>query len=113
MRTASSPPEGAKKTYNIMLAAAIISLVLSLVAVAMGVALIFHDSALSGEVRGFKKGINNDIAGLKQAVNDLEKQEARQPWLSYDERTRTVTVYGNISATGWVASGGVQDEGED
>ena len=113
MRTASSPPEESKKTYNIMLAAAIISLVLSLVAVAMGVALIFHDSALSGEVRGFKKGINNDIAGLKQAVNDLEKQEARQPWLSYDERTRTVTVYGNISATGWVASGGVQDEGED
>ena len=79
----------------------------------MGVALIFHDSALSGEVRGFKKGINNDIAGLKQAVNDLEKQEARQPWLSYDERTRTVTVYGNISATGWVASGGVQHEGYD
>lgn len=79
----------------------------------MGVVLIFHDSAMSGEVRRFEKGVNNEVVGLKQAVNDLEKQEARQPWLSYDERTRTVTVYGNISATGWVASGGVQDEGED
>ena len=79
----------------------------------MGVVLIFHDSALSGEVRRFANGVDNEIAGLKQAVNDLEKQEARQPWLSYDEKTRTVTVYGNISATGWVASGGVQDEGED
>lgn len=79
----------------------------------MGVVLIFRDSALSGEVRRFEKGANNEVVGLKQAVNDLEKQEARQPWLSYDERTRTVTVYGNISATGWVASGGVQDEGED
>lgn len=89
-----------------MLVIAIIALVLSLVAIAVGTILIFRISALFGE---FEKGINNDIAGLKQAVKDLEKESEQVvfeglPGVSYDVEKKTLWVNGNMFATGAVSA---------
>ena len=96
-----------------MLVIVIIALALSLVAIAVGLVLIFRISALFGELGDFEKGINNDIAGLKQAVKEMEKQEVTVeglPWFVYDKKTNTVTIDGNLTVKGWVASGGIKKE---
>lgn len=96
-----------------MLVIAIIALVFSLVAIAVGAILIFRISALFGEVGTFEKDVNNDIAGLKQAVKEMEKQEVTVeglPGFSYDEKTNTVTIDGNLMTKGWLASGGIKKE---
>ena len=96
-----------------MLVIVIIALALSLVAIAVGIILIFRISALFGEFGEFEKGINNDVAGLKQAVKDLENQEVEVeglPGVSYDVEKKTLCVSGNIYAKGWVASGGIKKE---
>lgn len=113
MQMASSPLEGSNKAHKIMLVIAIIALVLSLIAISVGLVLFFRISTLFGNVGIFEKAINEDIADQKQAVKDLEKHGARHLWYSYDEDTHTVTVYGNISAAGWIASGGIQKDEED
>lgn len=90
-----------------MLVIAIIALVFSLVAIAVGAILIFRISALFGELGDFEKGINNDIAGLKQAVKDLENQEVKfdgLPGVSYDVEKKTLWVNGNMFATGAVSA---------
>ena len=90
-----------------MLVIAIIALVFSLVAIAVGMVLIFRISALFGEFGKFEKEINNDIAGLKQAVKDLEKQEVGFegiPGVSYDIEKKTLWVNGNMFATGAVSA---------
>lgn len=91
-----------------MLVIVIIALALSLVAIAVGLVLIFRISALFGEVGTFEKDVNNDIAGLKQAVKEMEKQEVTVeglPGFSYDEKTNTVTIDGNLKAGGWISAG--------
>lgn len=91
-----------------MLVIAIIALVFSLVAIAVGAILIFRISALFGEFGEFEKGINNDISGLKQAVKEMEKQEVTVeglPGFSYNEKTNTVTIDGNLKAGGWISAG--------
>lgn len=96
-----------------MLVIAIIALVLSLVAIAVGTILIFRISALFGEFGEFEKDINNDIAGLKQAVKDLENQEVEfegLPGVSYDVEKKILCVSGNIYAKGWITAGGIQKE---
>lgn len=96
-----------------MLVIVIIALALSLVAIAVGIILIFRISALFGELGDFEKDVNNDIAGLKQAVKEMEKQEVTVeglPGFSYDEKTNTVTIDGNLMVEGWVASGGIKKE---
>lgn len=92
-----------------MIALSIIALVLSLVAIAVGTILIFRISALFGEFGEFEKGINNDIAGLKQAVKDLEKESEQVvfeglPGVSYDVEKKTLWVNGNMFATGAVSA---------
>ena len=92
-----------------MIALSIIALVLSLVAIAVGTILIFRISALFGEFGEFEKGINNDIAGLKQAVKDLEKESEHVvfeglPGVSYDVEKKTLWVNGNMFATGAVSA---------
>ena len=89
-----------------MLVIAIIALVLSLVAIAVGSILIFRISALFGE---FEKDIRNEIAGVKQAVKDLEKEDCTQvydglPGVSYDVDKKTLWVNGNMFATGAVSA---------
>lgn len=96
-----------------MLVIAIIALVFSLVAIAVGAILIFRISALFGELGDFEKGINNDIAGLKQAVKDLENQEVKfdgLPGVSYDVEKKTLLVSGNIKAKGWITAGEIKAE---
>lgn len=98
-----------------MIALSIIALVLSLVAIAVGTILIFRISALFGEFGEFEKGINNDIAGLKQAVKDLEKEDCTQvydglPGVSYDVEKKTLLVSGNIKAKGWITAGEIKAE---
>ena len=98
-----------------MLVIDIIALVLSLVAIAVGSILIFRISALFGEFGEFEKDIRNEIAGVKQAVKDLEKEDCTQvydglPGVSYDVEKKTLCVSGNIYAKGWVASGGIKKE---
>lgn len=96
-----------------MLVIVIIALALSLVAIAVGTILIFRISALFGELGDFEKDIRNEIAGLKQAVKELEKQEVTVeglPGFSYDEKTNTVTIDGNLMTKGWLASGGIKKE---
>lgn len=90
-----------------MLVIAIIALVLSIVAIAVGSILIFRISALFGEFGEFEKDIRNEIAGLKQAVKDLEKQEVGfdgLPGVSYDVEKKTLWVNGNMFATGAVSA---------
>jgi len=98
-----------------MLVIVIIALALSLVAIAVGIILIFRISALFGEFGEFEKGVNNDIAGLKQAVKDLEKEDCTQvydglPGVSYDVEKKTLLVSGNIKAKGWIAAGEIKAE---
>lgn len=98
-----------------MIVIAIIALVLSLVAIAVWMVLIFRISALFGEFGEFEKGINNDIAGLKQAVKDLEKEDCTQvydglPGVSYDVEKKTLCVSGNIKAKGWITAGEIKVE---
>lgn len=109
------PPEGSNKTHKTMLVIAIIALVLSLVAIAVGTILIFRISALFGEFGEFEKDIRNDIAGLKQAVKDLEKEDCTQeydglPGVSYDVDKKTLLVSGNIDAKGWISAGKIGKE---
>jgi hypothetical protein len=62
---------------------------------------------LFGEFGEFEKDINNDIAGLKQAVKDLENQEVEfegLPGVSYDVEKKTLWVNGNMFATGAVSA---------
>ena len=92
-----------------MLVIAIITIVLSLAAIAVGIILTFRISALFRELGDFEKGINNDIAGLKQAVKDLEKEDCTQvfdglPGVSYDVEKKTLWVNGNMFATGTVSA---------
>lgn len=96
-----------------MLVIAIIALILSLAAIAVGMVLIFRISALFGEFGEFEKDIRNEIAGLKQAVKDLENQEVKFegiPGVSYDIEKKTLLVSGNIEANGWIAAGKVGKE---
>ena len=98
-----------------MIALSIIALVLSLVAIAVWTILIFRISALFGEFGEFEKGINNDIAGLKQAVKDLEKESEQVvfeglPGVSYDVEKKTLCVLGNIKAKGWITAGEIKAE---
>lgn len=95
------------------LAISILAMLIALGCLSVVVILIFRISALFGELGDFEKGINNDIAGLKQAVKEMEKQEVTVeglPGFSYDEKTNTVTIDGNLKAKGWVASGGIKEE---
>ncbi len=90
-----------------MLVIAIIAIVLSLVAIAVGTILIFRISALFGEFGEFEKDIRNEIAGVKQAVKDLENQEVKfegLPGVSYDVEKKTLWVNGNMFATGAVSA---------
>ena len=92
-----------------MLVIVIIALALSLVAIAVGIILIFRISALFGEFGEFEKDIRNEIAGLKQAVKDLEKEDCTQvydglPGVSYDVEKKTLWVNGNMFATGAVSA---------
>ena len=96
-----------------MLVIAIIALVFSLVAIAVGAILIFRISALFGELGEFEKDIRNEIAGLKQAVKDLENQEVKfegLPGVSYDVEKKTLLVSGNIKAKGWITAGEIKAE---
>lgn len=95
-----------------MIALSIIALVLSLVAIAVGTILIFCISALFGE---FEKDIRNEIAGVKQAVKEMEKESEQVlfeglPGVSYDVEKKTLCVSGNIYAKGWITAGGIQKE---
>ena len=90
-----------------MLVIAIIALILSLAAIAVGMVLIFRISALFGEFGEFEKDIRNEIAGLKQAVNDLENQDVKfdgLPGVSYDVDKKTLWINGNMFATGAVSA---------
>lgn len=98
-----------------MLVITIIALVLSLVAIAVGMILIFRISALFGEFGEFEKDIRNEIAGLKQAVKDLEKESEQVffevlPGVSYDVEKKTLLVSGNIKAKGWITAGEIKAE---
>lgn len=95
-----------------MLVIVIIALALSLVAIAVGIILIFRISALFGEFGEFEKDIRNEIAGVKQAVKDLEKNESVQvfeglPGLTYDAEKKTLRVDGNIVASGDIAGSNI------
>ncbi len=95
-----------------MLVIVIIALALSLVAIAVGTILIFRISALFGEFGEFEKDIRNEIAGLKQAVKDLEKEDCTQvydglPGVSYDVEKKTLRVDGNIVASGDIAGSNI------
>lgn len=81
--------------------AIIIAIVLSLVAIAVGVVLIFRISSLF-----------NEVAGLGQAIKDVEKQGVSIDGIpvSYSPKTNTVVVRGNLSSTGWIVSGGIKVE---
>lgn len=97
-----------------MLVIAIIALILSLAAIAVGMVLIFRISALFGEFGEFENDIRNEIAGLKQAVKDLENQEVKfegLPGVSYDVDKKTLLVSGNIKAKGWITAGEIKSEG--
>lgn len=92
-----------------MLVIVIIALALSLVAIAVGTILIFRISALFGEFGDFEKDIRNEIAGVKQSVKDMEKEDCTQvydglPGVSYDVEKKTLWVNGNMFATGAVSA---------
>lgn len=98
-----------------MIALSIIAIVLSLVAIAVWSILIFRISALFGEFGEFEKDIRNEIAGVKQAVKDMEKDDYTQvydglPGVSYDVEKKTLLVSGNIKAKGWITAGEIKVE---
>lgn len=98
-----------------MIVIAIISLVFFLIAIAVGTILIFRISALFMKFGEFEKEIRNEIAGVKQAVKDMEKDDYTQvydglPGVSYDVEKKTLLVSGNIKAKGWIIAGEIKVE---
>ncbi len=96
-----------------MIALSIIAIVIGLASVAVGVILVFRISALYGDMEKLAKWqgeLENNFKGLKQAVNDLEKEQGEVIYpnlegVVYDEKTTTMTVKGNIQAQGWISAG--------
>ena len=101
-----------------MLALTIIALILGLASVAVGVILIFRVSALYADMENLAKwqgDLDNEVKGVKLAVDDLSKEDSVITYpnldgVSYDPKTSTMTVKGNLRADGWIASGGIAKE---
>lgn len=115
MRTASSPPEEYSKRHNTMVLS-IITLVIAIAALAVASVdyLKFkkYDNVLDG-LQKEDKSLNNLYHGLEERIDDLDRQEIIFPNLegvTYDEKSSTMTVKGNILAEGWISSGGKKKE---
>ena len=95
------------------LAISILALLIALGCLSVVVILIFRVNAFAEEIESLRKSTKNAIEGVSLSVEDMEKEEVTVeglPGFSYDEKTNTVTIDGNLMVEGWVASGGIKKE---
>jgi flagellar basal body-associated protein FliL len=89
----------------------IIILAIVLAALVIGLVLMFRVSALYGDMEKLAKWqgeIDNEIKGVKLAIKDVESEQSNVAYptldgVVYDKNTSTMTVNGNIKATGWIS----------
>jgi hypothetical protein len=89
----------------------VIIIVIGLAALVIGLVLVFRVSALYGDMEKLSKWqgeIDNEIKGVKLALKDVEVEQSNVVYPSldgvvYDKNTSTMTVNGNIKATGWIS----------
>lgn len=98
-----------------MLALTIIALLLSIVSLAVGILIIFRVNSLVEQVEKENASLENEIRGLKLDVADLSKEEGEVVYqnldcVSYDPKTSTITVKGNLHAEGWMSCGVIKKE---
>jgi len=98
-----------------MLALTIIALILSIVSISVGTLIIFRVNSLVEQVDKENASLENEIKGLKLDVADLSKEEGdvvyqNMDGVSYDPKTSTMTVKGNLHAEGWMSCGVIKKE---
>lgn len=101
-----------------MLVLSIISIILSLAAIAVGLVLVFRIASLYGDMENLAKWqgeIDNAVKGLQSSIKDIEQEEGVVVYpdlegIVYDEKTKTLNIKGNLSAEGWVSAGKVKEK---
>lgn len=94
-----------------MLTVSIIALIVAIVAIAVAVAVYYKVKAFNNRMLELDReqvSINNLLRGVELRVDDLEKDDSQVVYkdlggASYDEKTKTLTVFGNLKAEGWIS----------
>lgn len=97
-----------------MLALLIIALLIGIAALAVAVIDFLKFKKYDAIINGIES-LNNRVKGVELRVDDLENDDGHIVYPSlggavYDERTSTMTVFGNIKAEGWISCETIKEE---